>query len=227
MTTPFRSASRKPTVAFLVAALTVAFAASPASAAVLNDMKAGMAEAHTFTYASNAKLWKGTPGTPVVSGCTALNWMSSTCAYSVEVTPKSGAARRLCSGSITVTRHQQKFTFKVPVGGKAVCTPIATPARVYPNGLSLGEAERAATAAVAAMTLPQVGSHGVAAPGCIGVSWMAARCMWSVVVTTQANKVSTCTGTLSIVKRQVKGYPITATQVARTKVKCTTPTTQA
>ena len=194
---------------------------------MFNDMKPGMAEARTVTYASNSKLWKGMPDTPVVTGCTKLNWMSSTCAFSVTVTPTAGGARKICTGSVTVTRHQQKFTFAVPKGGKAVCAPAATVAGVYPNGLTVGQANNAAAAAVKTLTLPQAGTKGVATPGCASVTWMAARCMWSVVVTTTDNKASSCTGTLSIVKRQVKGYPITATKVSGTKVKCTTPVTPA
>jgi hypothetical protein len=204
--------------------LTAAAQPSVASAASssYNDMKPGMAEAQTVVYASKPSLWKGTVDTPVVGSCTKVNWMTSTCTYSVHFTPRSGGPKQVCSGSVKVTRHQQMFTYVVPVGGRPVCV-APTLARVYPTGLNLTEAAKATVNAVSTMALPQAGTVGVAVPSCAAVSWMAARCTWSVAVTTGAGKLSTCTGTLSIVKRQVVGYPITATRVARSRLSCTVP----
>jgi hypothetical protein len=207
------------TVTFWLAVFAAAVAANPSKAAVYNDMKPGMAEAHTLVYAVKPKLWNGTPSNPVVSGCTKNNWMTSTCAYSVEVTPVSGGPRQICRGSVSVTRHQQLFVFKVPRGGAAVCSPLATIAGVKPVGLLLGDAKTAAIAAVRQMSF--VGSPGTPTSSCTRASWMAARCAWSVNVTAETgDRFQTCSGTLSVVRQQVKGYPLTVNRVGGTKVKC-------
>lgn len=100
----------------------------------------------------------------------------------------------------------------------AVMSPAAS-ASVKPVGLLLGDASSAAVTAVHQMTFN--GSPGTATATCTSVSWMAARCSWSVGVTSESgDRYSRCSGKLSIVRKQVKGYPLTATRVAHTAVTC-------
>ena len=89
-----------------------------------------------------------------------------------------------------------------------------------PVGLLLGDASKATLAAVPKMTF--AGTPGTPTARCSRVSWMAARCNWTVGVTpAPGGRYTDCSGTLSIVRKQLKGYPLTVTRVAGTKVKCT------
>ena len=101
----------------------------------------------------------------------------------------------------------------------AVLAPSTASASVKPIGLLLGDATAKSVSAVAAMIF--VGNPGKPTVTCTRASWMAARCAWSVGVASPVDDTySNCSGTLSIVRKQVKGYPLTATKVAGTKVKC-------
>lgn len=102
--------------------------------------------------------------------------------------------------------------------------PFAQPAaaKVYPVGLLLKDA----VAASNAFSLTQKVSGaltGAASSTCKSVSWMAARCTWSQRVTLANGTPQLCTGTDSVVRQQVKGYPLKVTRVSGTKISCGTP----
>ncbi len=99
----------------------------------------------------------------------------------------------------------------------------AAHAGLPPVGLLLGDASKATLAAVPKMTF--AGTPGTPTTKCSRVSWMAARCVWTVGVTPNgAGRYTKCTGTLSVVRKQLKGYPLTVTRVAGTKVNCSNAT---
>jgi len=101
----------------------------------------------------------------------------------------------------------------------ALASASGAAAKVAPRGLLLEDAKKASNAAVVQMAFN--GSPGTPSSRCKKASWMAARCTWSVTVTAETgDRFSKCSGTLSIVRRQVSGYPITATRVAGTRVTC-------
>ena len=97
--------------------------------------------------------------------------------------------------------------------------PAAATAKVSPRGLNQSEAVAATLAAVRAM--PVNGSPGLPAATCTRANWMAFRCTWSRGVTAEAgDRYQICRGSLTVVRQQVKGYPITATRSSGTKVTC-------
>ncbi len=93
-------------------------------------------------------------------------------------------------------------------------------AKVYPVGLTLKDARVAAVGFAASQTVPGTAS-GAATSTCSTVSWMAARCVWTEAITpTASGGANSCSGTVSVVRQQVKGYPLKLTKVAGTKVVC-------
>ena len=101
-----------------------------------------------------------------------------------------------------------------------VLLPSSSAAKVYPVGLTLKDAQVAAIAFASTQSVPGV-RVGTASATCKTVSWMAARCGWTQVITPRvAGQANSCSGTVSVVRQQVKGYPLKMTRVAGTKVTC-------
>ena len=93
-------------------------------------------------------------------------------------------------------------------------------AKVYPVGLTLKDARVAAVGFASSQPVPGT-ALAAATSTCSTVSWMAARCVWTEVITpTVSGGVNSCSGTVSVVRQQVKGYPLKLTKVSGTKVVC-------
>lgn len=103
----------------------------------------------------------------------------------------------------------------------AVCfSSGSASAKVYPVGLTLKDAGAAAVKFAATQPVPGTPTTP-ATVSCKTVSWMAARCVWVETITPSvASGANSCTGTVSVVRQQVKGFPLKLTRVAGTKIVC-------
>lgn len=92
-------------------------------------------------------------------------------------------------------------------------------ASVPPKGLNQTEAVAATIAAVRAMAVN--GSPGAPSATCTRANWMAFRCSWSRGVTAESgDRYQVCKGKLTVVRKQVKGYPLAVTRTVGTSVTC-------